>query len=190
MQPKSAGGRERCEGDFVQDDRERRCSLHSEEVGRGRFSVAFQTFLVLLGLWWNHLRNSTNSRIKKGDRTRPPPRGGRRGHEWTADAWQKTSGRGRDGGSTAFGRRGKCDSAPAMNETIPLRMDHAEACIDGPPQYSPLRPSLPLRTRNPQAIFLRTAPPSRRGANACALSILQVSLHNLPAILPVHYDSR
>ena len=69
--------------------------------------------------------------------TRPPPRGGWRGHEWKADAWQKTSGRGRDGGSTALGRRGKHDLPPPTKETIPLRMAPTEACIDGHPQYSP-----------------------------------------------------
>ncbi|MBR4190594.1 MAG: hypothetical protein IKQ55_11610 [Kiritimatiellae bacterium] len=57
-----------------------------------------------------------------------------------SDAWKKESGLGRDGGSTAGGRRGKRDSAPAMNESSPLGMDHAEAGIDGHPQYSPRRP--------------------------------------------------
>ncbi len=117
----------------------------------------------------------------------PLREGGWRGHEWKADAWQKTSGKGRDGGSTAVGRRGKHDFPPATSETIPLRMDHAKACIDGHPHYSPRRPFLPLRTCNPQAIFLWAAPPSRSGANARGLSILRISLHDFPAILPVHY---
>ncbi len=90
----------------------------------------------------------------------PPPRGGGRGHEWKADAWQKTSGWGRDGGSTAVGRRTNHDFPPATNASIPLRMDHAKACIDSHPQYSPRRPFLPLRALNPYAIFLRVAPPS------------------------------
>jgi hypothetical protein len=38
-----------------------------------------------------------------------------------------------------------------------------KACINGHPQYSPRRPFHPLHTRNPQAIFLRATPPSRRG---------------------------
>ena len=74
---------------------------------------------------------------QEGRQYPPPPRGGWRGHEWKADAWQKTSGRGRDGGSTAVGRCGNHDFPPPTNETIPLRMEHAEAGIDGPPQYSP-----------------------------------------------------
>ncbi len=71
-----------------------------------------------------------------------------------------------------------------MNESSLLRMDHADACIDGHPQYSPRRPFQPLRARNPGPIFLRAAPPPRRGANACALSILHLSLHNLTAVIP------
>ncbi len=59
---------------------------------------------------------------------------------------------------------------PATNKSSLLRIDQVEAWIDGNPQYSPRRPFLPLRTRDPQAIFLRAAPPSRRGANACACS--------------------
>ena len=69
------------------------------------------------------------------------------------DAWENTSGRGRDGGSTAVGRCGKRDFTPAMAESSPLRMDHAEVCIDGDPQYSLRRPfHLPGRD-NPNAFL-------------------------------------
>ena len=51
----------------------------------------------------------------------------------------------------------------ATKESITPRMEHAKACIDGHPQYSPRRPFLPLRTRNPQAIFLRAVPPLSEG---------------------------
>ena len=55
-------------------------------------------------------------------------------------------------------RQSRLPPAPTK-ESISLRMDHAKACIHGHPQYSPRRPFLPLRTRNPQTIFLRAAPP-------------------------------
>ena len=52
----------------------------------------------------------------------------------------KDSARGRDGGSTAFGRRDNRNSFPATSKSIPLRMDPAEACPDSHPPYSPRRP--------------------------------------------------
>ena len=67
----------------------------------------------------------------------------------------------------------KRNSIPTTNKSRPLRIDHAEACLDGHPQYSPRRPSLPLRMRTLATVFHWAAPPSRRGANARAPSILQ-----------------
>ena len=90
---------------------------------------------------------------KEDDRTRPPPRGGWRGHGWDVHAWQKTSSRGRDGGSTAGSRRTKGDSTLATNVASLLRMHHAAACIDGRPQYSSRRPFHLLRSLNP-GVFL------------------------------------
>jgi hypothetical protein len=133
---------------------------------------------VLRESWWNHLSNPTNARSKKGDRTRPPPRGGWRGHERDDHEWKKTSGRGRDGGSTARGRRGKRDFPPATNKSSLLRMNHAEASGCVHPQYSPCRPFPSLRSRHSGTLSLGAAPPSRRGAIACALSFLRyTSLH-------------
>ncbi len=99
---------------------------------------------------------------QEGRQARPPPRGGWRGHEWNADAWQKTSGRGRVGGSTALGRRGKRDSAP-MDESRILRMDPVDACIDGFPQYSPRRPFHLLRRHNPIGNPSTGRPPPEKG---------------------------
>lgn len=89
---------------------------------------------------WDRLWKSTNARNKESDRTRPPSVRGGRGHGWDVHAWEKTSGRGRDGGSTAECRRGERNSTRAISESSPLRMDHAEACISGHPQYSSRRP--------------------------------------------------
>ena len=115
-----------------------------------------------------------------GGRTRPPPRGGWRGYGRDVAAWQKTSGRGRDGGSTAECRRDKRNSTPPASKAIPLRRDHAEASIDGHPQYSPRRPFHPLRSHNPEAVLLRAEPPSRRGAGACARFSLPIPSARVP----------
>ncbi len=127
--------------------------------------------LVLRGLSWNRLPNSANARIKEGARIRPPPRGGWRGHEWDVHAWKKGNGRGRDGGSTALGRRGKYDSVPAMNESRIMRLGQVDACIDGLPQYSPAARSIRSEAAIQRTVFRRAVPPSRKGANACAYPI-------------------
>ena len=56
----------------------------------------------------------------------------------------------------------------------PLRMDLSQACPDGHPQYSPRRPFHPLRMCTPATVFQRAAPPSRRGGDACARSLLRI----------------
>ena len=122
------------------------------------------------GIEWKPLCDFANARSKGGDRTRPPPRGGWRGHGWDVRVWQKTSGRGRDGGSTALGRRGKHDSTPATTESSPLRMDHAEACFDGHPQYSPRRPFL-LPERNTPNAFLQPGGPPLSEGGQCLRSL-------------------
>ena len=119
--------------------------------------------LVLRGFWWNPLWNSTNARIKKGDRTRPPPRGGWRGHEWKADAWQKTSGRGRDGGSTAVGRRANHDFPPPTKESIsgdgPCESLHRQPPAVLPPPPFPSAPHSQSAEKGPDpACHPRPAP--------------------------------
>ena len=106
----------------------------------------------------------TDARLKKSARELPPPRGGGCGHEWDVHAWQKTSGRGRDGGSTAGCRRNKRYLSPTTSESNLLRTGHVQASIDGTPQYSPHRPFHSLPRHNPRTFsFRRAAPPSRRG---------------------------
>ena len=108
-----------------------------------------------------------NARIKEGARLLPPPRGAWRGHEWDVHAWKKENGRGRDGGSTALGRRGKHDSAPATIKTFADgpsgRMQQRPPAVLPPPPF-PFVPKAQSHCRS----FHRAAPPSRRGANACA----------------------
>ena len=130
--------------------------------------------------------NSTDARSKNGDRIPPPPRGGWRGHGWDVHDWETASGRGRDGGSTAGCRCGKHGLARATSNSCSWRMEHAEAGIDGHPQYSPRRPFHPLRIRCPGTLFLRAAPPSRRGADACARSILRIPPRHPGSTISIH----
>ena len=127
---------------------------------------------------------------KEDDRTRPPPRGGWRGHGWDVHAWQKTSSRGRDGGSTAGSRRTKGDSTLATNVASLLRMHHAAVCIDGRPQYSSRRPFHLLRSLNPGVFLPPGGTPLSEGGDACARSILRILPHKHTIIIPVHYNSR
>ena len=57
-------------------------------------------------------------------------------------------------------------------ESLVLR--GAEASLACTAQYSPRRPFPPLRGHTPEAVFLRAAPPSRKGGNAHALSIFRI----------------
>ena len=81
----------------------------------------------------------------------PPSERGGRGHEWDVHAWQKTSNRGRDGGSTAGCRRNNLNLSPATSGSNLLRVDHVQACIDSTPQYSPHRPFHSLPRHNTRA---------------------------------------
>ena len=127
--------------------------------------------LILFVILWNDQWDFTIARSKNGDRIRPPPRGGWRGHEWDVHAWEKTSGRGRDGGSTSVRRRGKRDFTPATNEPF----------VDGPSGSMHRRPPAALppppfpfasKDQSNHQSFHRAPPPSRRGANACAHPML------------------
>ena len=99
----------------------------------------------------------------------PLPRGGWCGHERDAPGPSKTSKRGRDGGSTAVGRRGKRNTLPATNVAGLLRKDPAEAAVNGIPQYSPRRPFHSLQRHAPQASRSQGVTPLS-GGNACARS--------------------
>ncbi len=147
-------------------------------------------FSVLRGISWKHPWNPANARRKKGGRTRPLREGG-----GAAMKGRRTHGKREAAGAAAGGVL-----RPAVAAITTSRRQQATQALCGwtmrkpsspaTRRTPPRRPFLPLRTRNPQAIFLRAAPPSRRGANARALSILRISLHNHSAILPVRWNFR
>jgi hypothetical protein len=103
----------------------------------------------------------------------PPPRGGGAAMNGRRMHGKRQAKRAAAGGVLREAVATKHNSIPTTNKTRSLWTGHAEACLDGHPQYSPRRPSLPLRMCTLATVFHRAAPPSRRGANACAPPILQ-----------------
>ena len=157
------------------------CPLSSRALSTGRDALLrVRSGKWLVGqrleatLFWEP---SADAKTKGGTRIRPPPRRGWRGHGWDVHAWKKANGRGRDGGSTALGRRENHDFPLPTKETIPLRMDHAKAYIDGLPQYSHRRPFHLPRWLNPIA-NPSAAPPLSEGGEC-------LRAHHAPNTTPI-----
>lgn len=121
---------------------------------------------------WDRLWKSTNARNKESDRTRPLSVRG------VARPWMGCSCLGKD--KWQGPRRGEYCGMPSRQTQLHSGNKRIKPFADGPCGSLHQRPP---RSTSPAA--LRAAPPPRRGAIACARSILRIPPRNPGTIIPV-----